>query len=189
MTIPEWNRRRVIPPVRNVPGNLQHLAENRSPYKATLAEVVKRFAFTAERIILLQGLLDYREALYNAGIRSGFQWLNGSFVEHVEARDRRNDGRTPNDLDVITFFYPPPGEPLEDGELFDPAATQLKYHVDAYAVILGTTLTADSVETITYWYGMWSLRKRDNQAKGFLQVELDPDHDQEARKALKEEKQ
>ena len=186
MKIPEWNLWGVIPPVRDTPGNVRHLPENRSPYKATFTEVVQRFATTPERVILLKGLLDYREALYNAGIRRGFQWMDGSFVEHVETHGNWDAERTPTDIDVITFFYPPAGKPLEHGDLFDPELTQRNYGVDTYAVTLGTPLTEHLVETIAYWYGMWSLRKRDNQAKGFVQVELDPDHDHEAREALKE---
>ena len=74
MTIPEWDDRRVIPPIR--PGTSQRLQTqpgNRSPYPTTMTEMVSRFALTRERHTLLVGLLDYREALDNAWINQGFQ--------------------------------------------------------------------------------------------------------------------
>ena len=111
MVIPDWNDQHVIPTVRDVPPEQQGLTENRSPYVATLCEVVKRFANTPERIQLLHGLMDYRDALYAAGVTDGFQWINGSFVEHVEVRDRPDKERRPYDIDVVTFFHAPDDQP------------------------------------------------------------------------------
>ena len=34
------------------------------------------------------------------GIGSGFQWLDGSFLENVEMTEKRD----PGDLDLVTFF-------------------------------------------------------------------------------------
>ena len=184
VAIPDWNSQAVIPPVRDVPVSEQHLPENRSPYRTTLIEVVERFATTPQRVQLLHGLLTYRQALYVLGIRRGYQWLDGSFVERVETRIRPGKEPRPYDIDVVTFFYPPAGDPTEYGELFDPDLTRPRYFVDAYAVTLGVMLDDHLVNTIGYWYGMWSLREHDKQPKGFIQIDLDPEHDHEAREAL-----
>lgn len=45
------------------------------------------------------GLLDLRAELTLAGKSDGFQWVDGSFTEDVEVQQ----GRTPNDVDVVTF--------------------------------------------------------------------------------------
>jgi hypothetical protein len=53
--IPEWNISAVLPPVR--PGAAGH-SPDRSPYKASLSEVVERFAKTPARLEILRGLLN-----------------------------------------------------------------------------------------------------------------------------------
>ena len=63
VVIPDWDSRAVIPTVRDVPTEQQGLPENRSPYEAALLHLVERFATTPERVRLLQGLMDYRNAL------------------------------------------------------------------------------------------------------------------------------
>ena len=73
---------------------------NSSPYRISLSELVIRFGTSAIRRRLLLGLLDYRKALYRAGISGGFQWVSGSFVEDVENRK----GRGPADIDIATFL-------------------------------------------------------------------------------------
>ena len=45
---------------------------------------------------------------------------------------------------------------------------------------LGTTFTASTVQTLSYWYSMWSHRKSDNMWKGFVQVPLSPMEDKQA---------
>lgn len=79
--IPAWNSSAVLPPVR--PGQPGHSAD-RSPYSASFSEMVQRFAASSERIVIPRGLLDYRRELAHLGIVSGFQWLDGSFMEHKE---------------------------------------------------------------------------------------------------------
>ena len=52
---------------------------------------------------ILDGFLRFRELLTQAGFVSGFQWVDGSFLENVEMLENR----PPNDLDVVTFYIPP----------------------------------------------------------------------------------
>lgn len=184
MVIPAWNNDKVIPIVRKVPPEQQHPTENRSPYDATMAEVVQRFATTPERVQLLHDFLDYRSTLYAAGVTQGFQWINGSFVEHVEVADRPDKEPHPNDIDFVTFYHRPAEPPPELDDLLRPQTTRERYNIDAYSLVLGTDSTAHLIDSITYWYGMWSMRRHDQVSKGFVQVDLDPENDPQARAAL-----
>ncbi len=185
MVIPDWELH-VIPPVGPVPPEQQDLPENRSPYEATLLQLVERFATTPERVKLLHDLMDYREALYAVGVTEGFQWINGSFVEHVEARDRPGKEPKPYDIDVVTFYHQPDDQPPEFHDLFRTSMIRDRYNIDAFNLVMGTPTTNHLVESVAYWYGMWSTRREDQMPKGFVQVNLDPEHDPEARQALSE---
>ena len=101
--IPTWTIAGVLPPIR--PGQLGH-SPDRSPYCVSLREVVEEFASSPKRIAILKELLDYRAALHQLGLISGFQWLDGSFMEDVETQE----SRSPNDVDVVTYFSLPSGE-------------------------------------------------------------------------------
>ena len=186
MVIPDWTPKAVIPVVRPVRREEQALPENRSPFEATMTHVVERFAFTAQRAQLIHNLIDYRKALYAAGITDGFQWLNGSFVEHVETRPRPGKAPRPDDIDLVTFYHPPGQQTPETYDLFRPSATRQRFNIDGYGIPLGVEFTADQVEAIAYWYGMWSLRIDDHEPKGFVQVHLDPQNDPNALQALNE---
>lgn len=180
--IPAWTSAGVLPPIR--PGRQGH-DPDRSPYRVPLHQVVERFAVTPERTAIIRGLLEYRRALHAVGIVSGFQWLDGSFMEQVELLEVR----PPNDVDVVTFFYLPTGVDQvaldrDYGSLFDPEQTKVNYLVDAYSRILGGPTRPFDVRMISYWYGMWSHR-RDGFWKGFVQVDLDPNEDQAALQLLK----
>jgi len=180
--IPEWSIANVLPPIR--PGHGGSSSE-RSPYKASLGQVVERFAISADRIKVLQGLLDYRAELHRIGIDSGFQWLDGSFMEAIEITETR----PPNDVDVVSFFQLPDGVDQQQlardhVHLFDPAQSKARFRVDAYGCVLGEPTRNYHVKIISYWYSMWSHR-RDHLWKGFVQVELSPSEDMEATKLLK----
>lgn len=93
----EWNNLGVLPPI--YPGDLGH-SPNRSPYPINMSKIVSILGFSEPRQAILQGLLNYRAALYDLGIVQGFQWIGGSFVEDIERLECRN----PNDVDVVTFL-------------------------------------------------------------------------------------
>jgi hypothetical protein len=179
--IPAWNAVGVLPPIRpGKPGN----DPDRSPYKAGLYQLAEHFTSTPERLEIINGLLAYRKALHGAGIVTGFQWLDGSFMEQVEALE----SRPPNDIDVVTFFTIPEGASQQTlvrdyGELFNQAKAKEKFRVDAYPFILGEPTTPYRVKLVSYWYSMWSHR-RNGQWKGFIQVDLDPVEDLAAQKVL-----
>ena len=188
MVIPNWNSKAVIPIVRPVRPEERALPENRSPFEATMTHVVERFAFTPQRGALIRNLIEYRNALYAAGITDGFQWIGGSFVEHVETRPRPGQAPSPDDIDIVTFYNLPGQQTPETIELFNPSATRQRFNVDGTGIPLGVKLTASDVEVITYWYGLWSLRKDDHEPKGFVQVHLDPHDDPDALRELDEMK-
>lgn len=171
--IPDWNSQGLVPPIQ--PGASGHSLD-RSPYEASSLDVVARFATTIERCAILTGWLAYRKALYESGLESGFQWLDGSFLEDVESKDVP---RVPGDVDVVTFFELPEGLSQVEydekhAELFNPKAMKAAYFVDAYGVQLGYALDGELVSEIAYWYSLWSHRKLDHVWKGFVQVELSP---------------
>lgn len=184
VAIPDWNAQGAIPPIND----LQPTAVNRSPYIVSLTDVVLRFGQSAERRAVLDGFLRYRAALHAAGLVQGFQWLDGSFLEHVELLE----SRPPNDIDVVTFYKLPVGKTQQDLQAQAPdifpnsRASQLamkaNFYVDAYAVHLGM-VSERLVKQGAYWYSMWSHRR--NQIwKGYVQVDLAPIEDAAAQAAL-----
>ncbi|MDR3109778.1 MAG: hypothetical protein LBU65_08835, partial [Planctomycetaceae bacterium] len=96
--LPEWNSHGIIPPFVVAPTD-----ENRSPYVISLMDFALRFATTIERIKIFKGFMQYRKDLHSIGIVSGFQWLDGSFLENTE----QTKNRSPKDIDVTTFFNLP----------------------------------------------------------------------------------
>ena len=181
--IPAWNVSGVLPPIR--PGEEGH-GPDRSPYHTTMTQVVERFCTSADRLNILMGLLNYRQELYSLGIAEGFQWLNGSFMQDIES----TNGRSPNVVDVVTFFRLPHGQTQETifGDpqaraLFDVAHTKAIYRVDGYPLILGDRIEEWHVHQISYWYSMWS-HTRERYWKGFVRVDLDPGGDAAARQFL-----
>ncbi len=172
--IPDWNISAVLPPVRPGAGGG---SPDRSPYVATLSQVVERFAFSQDRIEILRGLVAYRAELRNRGVAAGFQWLDGSFMEHKELLQ----GVSPNDVDVVTFFTLPdsmdePSFIAANGDLFDPDTTKGQYRVDAYPFLLGRQMTQADIRQVSYWYSMWSHR-RNSLWKGFVQVDMAQEED------------
>jgi hypothetical protein len=128
---------------------------------------------------VLDGFIRYRRALHEAGLRKGFQWLNGSFAEDVE----RVEGRPPNDVDVVTFYELPEGTTQrviaeKNPQLLNHAGIREKYNVDGYFVSLGSCPDRLVRESI-YWYSVWSHR-RTMTWKGYIEISLNPTQDQAA---------
>ncbi|MGQ9365453.1 DUF6932 family protein [Azospirillum sp. ST 5-10] len=131
-----------------------------------------------------EGLLRYRAALHAVGLVAGFQWLDGSFMEDIETLE----ARSPRDVDIVTFFQLPAGTSQADvlgrhPELFDHDHLKAIDHVDGYHVGLGIP-PIRLVQQSAYWYGVRSHRRNDRW-KGFLEVGLAPDRDDDAAAFLK----
>jgi len=177
--IPAWNAEGLLPAADRA----NPVSPNRSPYPVVLGDLVMRFSSSPERIAILNGFLGYRAALHAAGLTVGFQWLDGSFVEHIEVGSRR---RAPGDVDVVTFYRLPAGLSQADivarsPELFptDAAGVQAlkdRFKVDARTVNLGQS--ADRlVDRSAYWSGVWGHQRDTFTWKGFLQIDLSPTDD------------
>lgn len=177
IVIPSWNANGVIPPVSpSTPTSAE-----RSPYEVSLSEFVLRFATSIKRQQILTGYLRHRSRLHAAGLTTGFQWIDGSFLENIEVTETRD----PNDIDVVTFFSLPVGTTQQQVQtrapdafpltLAERAAFKTAFFVDPYFVSLGSRAPL-LVKQSAYWYSMWSHR-RDASWKGFLQIDLDPAED------------
>lgn len=180
VSIPDWNAQGVIPPI----DVNDRVSPERSPYQVALPDMILKYGTSPARKKILDGLLRYRAALHSIGLASGFQWIDGSFLEHVELLD----DRPPNDIDIVTFYALPSG--LTDADLlaknaaiFDQIQAKATYSVDSYFVGLDDD-PISLVRITAYWYSMWSHRR--NEAwKGFLEVSLNPRDDAYAMELLR----
>lgn len=182
--IPAFNVSGVLPPFV---GDTPVVPAAMSPYPTTMSALVRRFATSKERLEILVGLLNYRTALRSIGIVDGFQWIDGSFVEHAE--QTRN--RPPADVDIVTFAIRPTGDPAawrtlvaDNPALFAPPRSKQTYRCDAYFVDLGRN-PALIVNDTRYWFGLFSHQRNTSLWKGMLAVDLVSDDD-EARALLSE---
>lgn len=164
--IPAWNARGLLP------GNDANnpVGGYRAPYPVTLLDLVMRFGTSGERRLVLRGWLAHRAALHALGLVRGFQWVDGSFVEDVEALR----GRPPNDVDVVSFVEVPPALPADDA--LDHGRTKARYKVDSYFVELNLLPADELAQQAVYWYSVWA-HTRGEQWKGFLQVDMAPHDD------------
>ena len=147
-----------------------------APYPTTVEVVAQHMGGTPVRSQILQGFLAFRQALNQAGICDGFQWLDGSFAELIELRERR----APRDIDVVTFFRRPPHVRSDadwlaffnsNTALFDPVANKQQFLCDTYFVDLDLDPMSIVAQT-RYWYGLFSHRRVTGEWKGMLEVPL-----------------
>lgn len=175
-SIPSWTASGVLPPINPAAPT----SVDRSPYEVSLTDLILHFNTSPERQSILIGLLDLRKELHALGILQGFQWLDGSFMEHIETIENR----APKDIDVVTFFYMPQGETqgsllAKNRPLFVPQEAKGRFHVDAHYVQLDGGVPEALVTSTSYWYSVWSHR-RNGDWKGYLRVDLSPNDDQAA---------
>lgn len=171
MPVPAFTIDGVIPPFigTNGPGGGR---QQMTPYEATPLEVAERFGGTARRREILGHWLEHRQLMRDLGITTGFQWLDGSFVEDKE----------PNDLDLVTFFR----RPVQASSALEVHALMLanppvllRTHVravrrlDAFFVDLDGT-SEGIIDATRYWCGLFSHRRDDGLWKGMVKVSLAP---------------
>ena len=173
--IPDFNHSHVLPPFL---GDSPTAAPDASPYRASMLEVTQRFASLPGRRPLIEGLLNYRADLAALGFVRGFQWLDGSFAEDVEAHAQR----PPNDIDIVTFAFSPVGltsaqisKVIADNPvIFTNARAKEKYGCDAYVVPLDKA-PENLVKRTAYYFSLFSHRRSDQVWKGLLQIPLESD--------------
>ena len=131
----------------------------------------------------MNGLLDLRASFRSAGLREGFQWVDGSFVDDPGHRTEE-----PKDIDVVTFFHLPPGETQQsfstkNSPIFDASANKIRYGVHSYFVVLDPNNIAYMIDRTCYWNSFWS-HDRESQWKGYLEIPLSSGDDEEAKAVL-----
>lgn len=155
-----------------------------SPYPCTTLDLCQRFGTTAERREILGKFLDFRKRLAKEGITKGYQWLDGSFLEDVEARD----GRAPRDLDVVTVFW---GYDLNFQidlrnrfpEFARPSLCKATFRLDHYPLDAGYDPRL-TLEHTRYWILLFS-HNRQAVWKGMLKIDLNtPVEDEAARREI-----
>lgn len=175
--IPAQNESGVLPPFI---GDNPAVQASMAPYRVTLLELINRFATTQERIAILTGFLAYRDELRTLGFFNGFQWIDGSFLENVEA----TLGRPPADIDIVTFAYRPAGCEVEANwrgliqarsDVFDPDESKSRYFCDAYFVDLSLENPRYLINQTKYWFGLFSHQRDTFLWKGILEIPLTND--------------
>ena len=179
VSIPDWGSNGLLP--ANDVDN--PTSRDRSPYNVSLNNFIAHFGNTEPRRQLLRGLLDFRAQLQGAGIVTGFQWVDGSFTEHIE----KSKNRLPDDIDIVTFFHLPSGYTANAlrqkfPSLFEWHNIKTNYSIDAYFVQLDEVFPEEVIRESSYWHSVWA-HTRDGQWKGFLQIDL-ADNDKLARSQL-----
>jgi hypothetical protein len=178
--IPVFDHNLVLPPHLGDPVNRGQL----SPYPCTTLDLCQRLGTTAERRAILNKFLDFRERLRQEGLTTGFQWLDGSFLEDIEAKEKR----PPKDLDVVTVYWGYDRvfqTQLAAGfrEFASPALAKAAYHLDHYNFDAGFN-PAVTLEQTRYWILLFS-HNRQGVWKGMLRIELNtPAEDAIARQEL-----
>lgn len=180
MVIPAFELGNVLPPFMH--GDVVGVWAPRSPYQASMTELVARFATSRERAAILRGLKQFRDDLRRVGFAEGFQWLDGSFVEACELVK----GRAPGDIDVVSVLRRPlavAGDlawqqfvAQHGGTLLDSDHCKATYSCDAYFIDLNIPPRYVSEQT-AYWFGLFSHQRDTFRWKGMVQVDLQSDDD------------
>lgn len=173
MPIPPFGPSGVLPEFdRSNPGG-----DDRSPYDASIVELVQRFATTLERKELLAKLIAYRQLLASGGYVAGYQFINGSFVENVELIR----GRPPGDIDVVSFLEIPQiyqsdlnvwaatGFPFWRDEVADRPKNKGRFSLDTFAI----PLSSAGYRNFTYWHGLFSHQRDTFAGKGYIVIPID----------------
>lgn len=167
MPIPYFDHNHVIPPHLGDP----RIGTDISPFECTTIELCQRFSTSPKRIQILENFIKFRECINKAGISTGFQWLDGSFLENIELSENRN----PRDLDVVTFFggltmIQQIDVRTKFPEFFSPKLAKDNFLVDHYAVDYhyDPNLT---IEMTRYWIQLFT-HKRNGVWKGMLKIPL-----------------
>jgi hypothetical protein len=182
--IPPFTISGVLPPFTGQ--DVTHSASV-SPFDVGMVDFIQHFGINEPRKAILIGLLNYRRDLRALGFEEGYQWIDGSFVEDVEAVR----GRAPDDIDLVTIAPRPEAYSsandwadfvASNADIFYPTRAKEKYKTDAYFIDLGKRPEL-IVEDATYWYGLFSHQRASALWKGMLRIPISSD-DEKARSLL-----
>ncbi len=167
-SIPGFDIYGLLPPIRpGVPGH----SSDRAPYRTDALSFCQRFGNTEERRNILHGWLQFRLRLQEISLNDGFQWVNGSFCEDIEAEETR----PPGDVDVVTLAQLGDQVALREKlppEVLNHDLCKKTFHVDHYFVATDVLFSMDQGSMISYWSSLWSHRRADNRWKGFVAIPL-----------------
>lgn len=168
MPIPDFDHNNVLPPHLGNPASPFDL----SPYECTTLEMCEKFSTSDHRVNLLEKFIEFRVKMRAAGINSGFQWIDGSFLENIEV----SEFRQPRDIDVVTFLQGFTVPDLYDvrvvfPEFFSPRLAKSVFFLDHYFVPIDHDPLL-TVESARYWIQLFT-HKRNGVWKGMLKIPLD----------------
>lgn len=186
MPLPSFDLRGLLPPFVGADA----ATHDRSPYWVSMPELAAAFGTTPHRQQLLRNLIAYRALLAQEGYVGGIQFIDGSFVENVEAFANRN----PSDIDVFSILSAPPryltdpaawqatGLPFWNAEVANRDLNKQRFSLDTYAVLFEEIQAEPMIyiNQIIYWYGLFSHQRDTFAWKGFAGLALDPAADQAA---------
>lgn len=188
MPLPSFDPSGLLPPFNGADA----ATADRSPYFCAMSEMCAAFGTSDHRKDLLCKLIAYRALIASDDYVDGLQFIDGSFVENVEALESRN----PNDIDVFSMLVPPQkylndpaswlasGLPFWKSEITDIAKNKSRFSVDSYALMINPGQPAAFLQQALYWYSLFSHKKTTFAWKGFVAVALNPIDDQAALTAL-----
>lgn len=153
-----------------------------SPYPADALEVMVLLGTSQKRREILGKWLNHRSALRNIGLNSGFQWLDGSFLESKE----------PKDLDIVSFIYRPASLSSEESILafwnsnlgiLDRDQVKAAFLLDAFFLELNGN-PESLVSLSRYYLQLFSHQRESYLWKGMIQVPLEDANDAAARELM-----
>lgn len=176
MPIPQFAAHGALPPF--IDGNPTS-SKSRSPYQASMRELVDQFCTSEPRARLLLGLNEYRRHLLSGGFISGMQWIDGSFLENVEAKR----GRPPSDIDVVTLFNRPIRYQAQPAAWqadyashihrshFDTRQMKPKFSCDTYGVDMDAG-SRSLIRGSTFYFDLFTGMKESDAKKGIVEIPL-----------------
>lgn len=190
MPLPSFDMRGLLPPFVGSDAT----TPDRSPYWVTMPELVVAFGTTPRRRQLLRNLIAYRALLAQEGYVGGIQFIDGSFVENVEALANRD----PSDIDVFSILNAPvryltdpaawqaAGLPFWQAEVVNRDLNKQRFSLDTYGVLFEERQAQpmNLVSDLIYWYGLFSHQRDTFAWKGFAGLVLDAAADQAALAAM-----
>lgn len=174
--IPDFDHNLVLPPHKGNPA----LPTDLSPYNCSTKDLCNKFATSPERIEILKNYLTFRENLNTYGLLNGLQWLDGSFLEDIEAQEKRS----PRDLDLVTIYwgYDIPFQTAlvtSLPEFADPVLSKARFKLDHYPFDACFS-PLNTLDMARYWAQLFS-HNRNSVWKGMLAINLNtPVEDSEA---------
>ena len=167
--IPPFDHNNVLPPYVGDVTNPFTM----SPYTCDIMELCRFFATTPRRIAILKGLVRFRLVCTQQGIR-GRQWIDGDFVEKLEA-----ENRDPEHVVAVSLIYKLSDDHnrrvLRDfPEFADSRLSRQHYLVDHQVFIINL-----SPEYTVLWSKHWNLLFGHNRRgiwKGMLEMPLYEDN-------------